>query len=92
MSEMIIKRNKNIVSRTIGAETILLPICKDTSETNCIYTINKSAARVWELIDGKRTLTAIKNDILKEFSVTDAELDKQITALLKDLKEINAIS
>ncbi len=81
-----------MVSRTIGTETILLPICKDTSETNCIYTLNRAAARVWELIDGKRGLDQIKKTIAKEFSGTEAELDKQTALLLKDLKAIKAVN
>jgi hypothetical protein len=88
----ILKKSKNIVSRQIGAETILLPICKDTSETNCIYTLNKDAARVWELIDGKRPVGKIKQTILKEFSVTPKELEKLVGPLFKDLKKIKAIS
>ncbi len=86
------KKSKNIVSRQIGAETILLPICKDTSETNCIYTLNKAAARVWDLIDGKRPISQIKQEILKEFSVKPQDLDKVAGSLFKDLKKIKAIS
>jgi hypothetical protein len=88
----ILKKNKNIVSRVIGAETILLPICKGTKEMNCIYTLNKPAARVWELIDGKRDLSKIKKDILSEFDVSAGELDRLMAALLKDLKEIKAVN
>jgi hypothetical protein len=88
----ILKKNKNIVSRQIGAETILLPIFKNTKEMNCIYTLNKPAARVWELIDGKRDLSRIKKDILNEFDVRASELDKLLAALLKDLKEIKAVN
>lgn len=86
------KKSKNIVSRQIGSETILLPICKDTSETNCIYTLNKAAARVWELIDGKRPVSKIKQEILKEFSIEPKELEKSAGSLFKDLKNIKAIS
>ena len=88
----ILKKNKNIVSRTIGVETILLPIYKSTEELNCIYTLNKPAARVWELIDGKRDLSRIKKDILNEFDVSAVQLDKLMAGLLKDLKEIKAVN
>jgi hypothetical protein len=87
----ILKKNKNIVSRQIGAETILLPICKNSKEMNCIYTLNRPAARVWELIDGKRSLSRIKGDILNEFEVSAGELDKIMAGLLKDLKDIKAV-
>jgi methyltransferase-like protein len=92
MSELILKRNKNMVSRTIGQETILLPICKDTNETNCIYTLNKAAARIWELIDGKRDIAKIKKAVLEEFDVKEAQCDKALAELLKDLKAIKAVN
>jgi hypothetical protein len=91
-NQEILKKSKNIVSRQIGAETVLLPICKSTKEMNCIYTLNKPAARVWELIDGKRDLSRIKKDILDEFDVSAAQLDKLMAGLLKDLKEIKAVA
>jgi len=87
----ILKKSKNIVSRQIGAETVLLPIYKSTKEMNCIYTLNKPAARVWELIDGKRDLSRIKKDILSEFDVSVVQLDKLMAGLLSDLKEIKAV-
>ena len=80
-----------MVSRTIGKETVLLPVCKDTSQTNCIYTLNIAAAKIWELIDGKRSLDQIKKSIAGEFAVTLDQLDKQLSIFLKDLKEIRAL-
>jgi hypothetical protein len=87
-----VKKNKNMVSREIGEETVLLPICKATKDINCIYTLNKPAARVWQLIDGKRDLGRIKKNILDEFAVQSDRLDKLMAGLLKDLKDIRAIS
>ena len=91
-SAIVLKKNPDMVSRTIEDETILMPLYKTSDEINCIYTLNDVAARVWELIDGKRSLEAIRSYILKEFLVTEAEMDKQMAALLKDLKEIKAVN
>lgn len=87
----ILKKNPDMVSRTIEDETILMPIYKTSEEINCIYTLNDVAARVWELINGKRSLATIKKTLLEEFDVTQKELDKELDKLLKDLKEIKAI-
>ncbi|GAF86793.1 unnamed protein product, partial [marine sediment metagenome] len=51
----------------------------------------KVASRVWELIDGKKTLGTIGEQILKEFDTTPEEADKEMQKLLKDLKEIKAV-
>jgi len=87
----VLKKNPDIVSRTIEDETILMPIYKTSDEINCIYTLNDVAARVWELIDGKKNLGKVKKILLQEFNTTEKELDKELTKLLKDLKEIKAV-
>jgi len=86
-----LRKNKNMVARVIDGETILLPIYKSSDEINCIYSLNKPASRIWEMIDGKRTLADIKNKVLKEFDTTPKEVDKEMQNLLKDLKDIEAI-
>lgn len=86
-----LRKNTNMVTRVIEDETILLPIYRTSKEINCIYTLNKPASRVWELINGKRTLSAIKTQLLKEFDSTEKEIDKEMSGLLKDLQEIKAI-
>lgn len=87
----VLKKNSNIVSRKIEDETILMPIYKTSDEINCIYTLNDVAARVWELIDGKRNLSKIKKVLLEEFAATEKGLEKELNKFLKDLKEIKAV-
>jgi len=91
-SKKIFTKSQNIVARQIGEETVLLPIYKSTKDLNCIYTLNKPAARIWELIDSKNSLEDIKKKIAAEFDVTAGELDKRLQGLLDDLKSIKAIS
>jgi hypothetical protein len=87
----VLSKAKGIVARVMDDETILLPIYKTSDEINCIYTLNKVASRVWELIDGKRTLAELKAALLKEFDATPGEIDKEMKKLLDDLRKIKAI-
>lgn len=59
---IVLKKNSNMVTRVIDDETILMPIYKTSDEINCIYTLNDAASKVWNLINGKRTLTEIKEN------------------------------
>lgn len=88
---IVLKKNSNMVTRVIDDETILMPIYKTSDEINCIYTLNDAASKVWNLINGKRTLSEIKKKILLEVDATTEEVNKEIKALLKDLKEIKAV-
>ena len=86
----VLKKNTNIVTRTIEEDTMLMPIYRSSQEANCIYTLNPVGARVWSLIDGKRTLGAIKKKLLGEFDTTEKELDKELSVFLRDLESIKA--
>ena len=86
-----LRKNNDIVTRKIEDETILMPIYKTSDEINCIYTLNKVASEIWDLIDGKRTLKDIRKVILERFDTTPGEADKEMTGFLKELKEIKAV-
>jgi len=90
--KLIFKKNPEVISRVIEDETILLPLYRTSDEIDCIYTLDTSASRVWELINGKQTLGKIKKVLLKEFDATPAEIDKELHQLLIDLSEIKAIT
>ncbi len=87
----VLRKNPDMVARVIDDETILLPIYKSSKEINCIYTLNKTASSVWELINGKRTLLQIKKKVLEKFDTTPEEADKEMQKFLKELKEIKAV-
>lgn len=88
----VLRKNSNIVSRVIGNETVLLPIYKTSEEINCIYTLNKVASRLWEMLDGKGTILELKKQVLKEFNATPQTADEELSKFLKELKEIKAIN
>jgi len=88
---IVLRKNKDMVTRVIDDEIILLPVFKTSKEANCIYTLNKVASRIWELINDKRTVVEIKKQVLKEFDTTPEEVDKEMAKFLKDLKGIKAI-
>lgn len=89
--DKVLAKNPNMVARVIEDETILLPLYKSSEEINCIYTLNKVASEVWNLIDGKKTLADIKKQVLKKFDTTPAEVNKEMRKFLKDLQEIKAV-
>jgi tryptophanyl-tRNA synthetase len=84
-------KNENMVAREIEDETVLLPIYDTSEEIDCIYSLNKVASRVWELIDGKKTIGEIKKKVLEEFDTTPQEIEEKMDKFLKDLLEIKAI-
>ncbi|MBL7197440.1 MAG: PqqD family protein [Candidatus Omnitrophica bacterium] len=89
--DKILKKNPDMVSRMIDKETILVPVFRTSKEANFIYSLNTSASKFWDLIDGKRALGDIKAIILQKFDTTPKEIDKEINNFLKDLKKVKAV-
>jgi tRNA uridine 5-carbamoylmethylation protein Kti12 len=87
----ILKKSEEVVSREIEGETILLPLYKSSKDMNYIYTLNKTAAAAWRLIDGKKTLHQIKEELVKEYDVDEEKAVKQLSQLVKDLRSIKAV-
>jgi hypothetical protein len=89
--EKIYKKSDAVVSRKIGDEFILVPIRQDVGDLESIYTLNETAARIWELTDGKTQVSQIKEKIVEEFEVDPEEAEKDLMEHLQQLEGIQAI-
>jgi hypothetical protein len=89
--DKVYKKSDSIVSRKIADEFLLVPIKQNVGDLESIYTLNEVATRVWELIDGKKKASEIKDKIVEEFEVTAQEAEKDLTNLLKQLLAVGAI-
>ena len=87
----IVKKDPSIVSRRIADEVILLPIRHKVGEIDCLYALNEVGARIWELIDGHRSLKELRNSVVEEFEVGETEAQEDLAVLIEQLKEIGAI-
>jgi hypothetical protein len=89
--EKIYKKSDAVVSRKIGDEFILVPIRQDVGDLESIYTLNETAALIWELIDGETQVSKIKEKIVEEFEVEPEDAEKDLIAHLQQLEGIKAI-
>ena len=48
-------------------------------------------SRIWELIDGDRSLQELRDAIVAEFEVSETEAQEDLALLIEQLKEIGAI-
>jgi len=87
----VYKKSDSIVSRRIADEFILVPIRQNVGDLESIYTLNETAARIWELIDGKMKVGEIREKMVEEFETTPEEAQKDIMEHLRQLEGIKAI-
>jgi len=89
--ERCYEKDPNIVFRAIAGEMILVPIRRRTADLQSIYTLNETAGRIWELMDGQRTLGEIRDTIVKEYDVTTDEAEADLAELVAYLEQIQAV-
>jgi hypothetical protein len=89
--DKVYKRSDSIVFRRIGDECILVPIRQEVGDLENIYTLNDTAARIWELLDGTAKGIEIRDKIIEEFEVMPEEAEKDLVHHLRELANIKAI-
>ena len=89
--ERVFKKSDAIVFRKIGDECILVPIRQGGGDLESLYTLNETAARIWELLDGTANGTEIRDKITEEFDVTPEQAERDLVHHLRELASIKAI-
>jgi hypothetical protein len=86
--DKIFRKKKEIVSRAIAGETILVPISGKLADMQRIFSLNPAAEYIWSQLNGKRTLQEIRNSVLSAFDVpqnqADTDIEEFIDALLNE--------
>ncbi len=73
--------------RQIADEHLLIPIRKDVALLQAIYTLVGIGARVWELLDGTRSLGEIRAAIVERFAVGEEAAWADLCAFVRRLEE-----
>ena len=89
--EDVYTRNEDVISRRIVDELILVSLRKSVADMETLYTLNDVGARVYELIDGTRSIGAIVNDIVSEFEVTEDVAKSDVFEFIEQLLEVESI-
>jgi hypothetical protein len=68
----IYRHAPNLVARRVADEVLVIPICASGAEVRSIYSLDEVGGRIWELMDGQRSLAEVEATLVAEFE-TDAE-------------------
>jgi hypothetical protein len=89
--DTVYARNEQVVSRRIAGELILVPIRQSVADLEALYVPNEVGARIYELIDGARTVRDIVDAIVAEFEVTPETAEADVREFVAQLLEIRGI-
>lgn len=84
-------RNPAFLIRKIADEYIIIPIRRQASEIDNIYTMDEVAGRIWDLVDGHNRVADICQAIVAEFAVDIEQATVDIIEFMMQLLEIGAV-
>ncbi len=85
------ERDSDFVYRRIVDEVVLLPIRHNFGDLESIFSLNEVGARIWDLLDSRRTLVEVGNIIVNEFDVTADVARTDIEEFVRHLEEVGAV-
>lgn len=77
---MIVAKAPTTAWRIIEGEAVILSM-----ETKVLRGLNPLGSRVWELIDGKRSMDEIVGQIVREFDVETRQADEDVGRFVQEL-------
>lgn len=81
-----IARDKDLVTRRIAGETIIVPVRSGIGDLNSIYTLNELGSLTWSLIEQGAQFGQIVQALCGEYEVTSEEAERDLTEFLKSLE------
>lgn len=72
----------NIMSERFGDEVVLLNL-----ETNRFFSLNRTGARLWELLVSGQNLGAIEDQLCREFEVEPSEVSAEVRRMLAAMRD-----
>jgi hypothetical protein len=79
--------NPHVVFQRLGDELVLVNL-----ETDMIYTLNATAAVVWETLQAGSSLEEIRSRLLAEYDVGEETIDREVNGVLEKLEHFGFIT
>jgi hypothetical protein len=80
-------RNREVVSRQIEGELVIVPIRRGVGDLNSLYTLNSVGSILWEFMTESHTVPEMVNRVCDEFEVTSMQAQADIQEFLGSMLE-----
>ena len=78
----VLERNPDAAYRLYDGEGVIVQ-----AETMVVRVVNPTGSRVWELLDGERTVGLVIETICEEYEVDREEAENDVLGFLEELEE-----
>jgi hypothetical protein len=83
-TETVFRHSDSLVTRDLAGEKVIIPVRGRVGDLGCIYTLNRIANEVWNLIDSRHSVADIVHTLEAEYDVDPAILAADVNRLLDE--------
>lgn len=84
-------RSASIVSREIGGDTIVVPICRGVGDLDSVYAFNALGTELWRLLAESRTEPELAQWVTQHYAVSHEQALADVRGFLADLREVGLV-
>ena len=82
-----LRRTSDAVSRDVGGETVVVPVCRGVGDLDSIFTFNAVGTRLWTLLAESRTEAELAEFVAQHFAVSAETAQRDVQLFLRELQE-----
>lgn len=87
----VFQKAPDLVTRKVGGEAVIVPVRNRVGDLESVFTLNDVALRIWDLIDGSKSVDAIAGLIAGEYDVDSATAADDARELFGKLSEAKLV-
>ena len=87
----LIRRSRNVVSRVVADEAIVVPIRRGAADMDSIYTFNETGTTLWAMIEANRSAPDLAARLQTEYGLSAENAAADTEKFLADLSEAGLI-
>jgi hypothetical protein len=84
-------KSEDVVARSVRGERILVPISGKIEDLDSLYTLNETAAAIWDAAEDGSTLDEIVACVLETYEVSVDEARRDVRRVLTELVAAGAL-
>lgn len=81
--DIAIRKAEGFVSRSIGDDTIIVPVRGGVGDLEAIFTLNPVGSTIWSRIDGRCSVRDLAAAVSKEYEVDTATAAADVTEFVE---------
>lgn len=79
------RQKSGLVTRSIGGETIIVPVEAHVCDLDSVFTLNEVGSTVWALLDGRTGLDQIVAAVCDRYEVAPEDARRDVAELIDSM-------